>query len=249
MRIRLTVAASLLCLAACARRDTQQLLPQVAVLRFENLSADPSLEWMGRGFAEILSEDLQGSRQRYAIQFRTLHSFDAELGPRPFAPGISTESTAALVSGANEIVYGTYSVVNGILHANLFEEDLATHKMLLAGAASGPIGGGIFPLADALAHQLGETRPFGTHNQQALRDYAAALEAPDAATASQDLAGAVSADPDFGRAYVAWFETAIAQRDGAQAAGILEQARAHQARFAALDRTQISSGCGRLARR
>ncbi len=195
---------------------------------------------MGRGFAEILSEDLQGSRQRYAIQFRTLHSFDAELGPRPFAPGISTESTAALVSGANEIVYGTYSVVNGILHANLFEEDLATHKMLLAGAASGPIGGGIFPLADALAHQLGETRPFGTHNQQALRDYAAALEAPDAATASQDLAGAVSADPDFGRAYVAWFETAIAQRDGAQAAGILEQARAHQARFAALDRTQIS---------
>jgi TolB-like protein len=78
------------CLVGCARRDSQQTVPQVAVLRFENLSADTSLDWMGRGFAEVLAGELQGSPQRYAIQFRALHSFDASLGGRlPGAPGIS----------------------------------------------------------------------------------------------------------------------------------------------------------------
>ena len=236
----------LACVTACARRDTQKALPQVAILRFENLSADASLDWMGGGFAEILSEDLQGSPQLYAIQWRALHSFDNVLGRRLDAPGISAESTDALVVGANQAVYGYFSVVDDILSATATEEDLVAHKMLRVVSASGPLAGGIFPVADRLARQLGDARPFGARNADALRDYVAALELPDAAAASQDFASATAADPDFGRAYVSWLETAIAQRDRAQADRILEQARPHQDRFSAIDRAALDLGAAAL---
>jgi tetratricopeptide (TPR) repeat protein len=236
----------LLCLSACARRDSQQTVPQVAILRFENLSADAPLDWMGGGFAEVLSGELQGSPQRYAIQWRSLHSFDNVLGRRPDAPGISAESTDALVVGANQIVYGYFSVVNGVLNATATEEDLVTHKMVRVASASGSVAGGIFPVAEALARQLGETQPFGTRNARALRDYAAALESPDPVAASQDFASAVAADPDFGRAYLSWLETAIAQRDRAEADRIVEQARLHRDRFSAIDRAGLDLGAAAL---
>ena len=239
MRYRAAAVILLACLTACTRRDSQQTVPQVAVLRFENLSADASPDWMGRGFAEIISGELQGSPQRYAIQWRTLRAFDASLGQRPGAPGISAESAGAVVAGANEIVYGDFSAINGVLRASATEEDLATHKMVRTASASGPASDGIFPVAEALARQLGESRAFGTQNPQALRSYVAALESPDPVAASQDLAQAAAADPGFGRAYVLWLDMAIAQRDRVEADRVVEQARAHQDRFPALDRAGL----------
>jgi tetratricopeptide (TPR) repeat protein len=227
----------LACLTACARRDSQRTVPQLAIVRFENLSPDVSLDWMGRGFAEILSGELQGSPQRYAIQFHALHSFDASLGSRAAAPGVSTESTGALVAGANQIVYGDFSVVSGVLHATATEEDLATHKMVRVASAAGPVGDGLFPVAEALARQLGETRPFGTQNPQALRDFLTGLESPVADP--QDFAKAAAADPNFGRAYVFWLNAALAERNRAEADRIVEQARAHQAHFSGIDRAAL----------
>jgi tetratricopeptide (TPR) repeat protein len=226
----------LACLTACARRDIPRTIPQIAILRFENLSADATLDWMGRGFAEILSGELQGSSQRYAIQYRALHAFDASLGRRDLgAPGISAETTGALVAGANQIVFGDFSVADGILRATATEEELATQKMVRVASASGPSSHGIFPVAEALARQLGGTRPFATRNPQALRELAAALESPDPVAASQDFAQASAADPDFGRAYVLWLETAIAQRNRSEADRVVALARAHRDRFSALD--------------
>jgi len=246
MNFRTLIVVLLACLTACTRRDSQQILPQVAVLRFENLSSDASLEWMGRGFAEIVSGELQGSPQRYAIQWRTLRAYDASLGRRPDAPGISAESAAALVAGANEIVYGDFWTANGALDATATEEDLSTHKMVRVASASGPASGGIFPVAEALARELGGTRPFGTRNQQALRAYVDALESRDRGAASQDFAQSVAADPAFGRAYALWLDEAIAQRNGAEAGRILEQARAHQDRFSALDRAELDLGAAAM---
>jgi len=90
-------------------------------------------------------------------------------------------------------------------------------------------------VAEELARQLGETRPFPTRNPQALRDLAAALESPDPVGASQDFAQASAADPDFGRAYVLWLDSAIAQRDRAEADRVVALARAHRDRFSAID--------------
>jgi tetratricopeptide (TPR) repeat protein len=225
-------------LVSCARRDTQRTVPQVAVLRFENFSADPSLDWMGRAFSEILSAELQGSPQRYSIQYRDLHSFDAALGGRPAgAPGISTERTGALAAGANQFVYGGFAVVDGMLRATATQEELATHRMQIY-SASGPVAAGILPVASALARQLGETQPFGTSSSEALLDYVQALESPNP-DAADDLGKATAADPDFGRAWVAWLSAAIAHRDRALADSVVAQASTHRQRFSGIDRAQF----------
>lgn len=243
--LRLILVCLLVLLSACSR-DNSRALPQIAVLRFENLSGDPSLDWMGRGFSEILTGQLQGSPLRYAIDWRALHAFDASLGSRRYAPGVSAESTNALVAGANGIVYGYFSVVNQTLRVTAVQEDLATHKMARIASASGPLQDGIFPVAGAIARQLGGERNFGTRNQQALHGYVAALEAADPATASRYLAEAAAADPDFGRIYVFWLDIALTQRNRADADRILELARAHRPRFSPLDRAALDLSAATL---
>jgi len=115
------LACLLVCLTNCTRPNG--LSPRVAVLRFENLSGDPALDWMGRGFSEIISGELAGSPQRYVVQWRALHSLDAALGKRPpTAPGISAERTLAMAAGADEILYGGFSVLRGMLRATVVDD-------------------------------------------------------------------------------------------------------------------------------
>ncbi|HTQ52879.1 MAG TPA: hypothetical protein VMI94_00370 [Bryobacteraceae bacterium] len=229
-------------MTGCGRRGPQ-VVPQVAVLRFENLSADPALEWMGRGFSEILAGELAGTLQRGVIQFPSLHAFDSSLGPRPAAPGISTERTGALVAGANQAIYGYFSVTRGTLEATAVEEDLATQQMIRTATARGPAGGGIFPLADALARQMGAAESFDTRSTEALQAYAAALDASvgghDPAAVARDFAQAIAADPDFGRAWVLWLDTTMTGRDRAGADRIAAQARLHANRFAQPQRAAL----------
>jgi tetratricopeptide (TPR) repeat protein len=234
-------ACLLVCLTNCTRQSS--FSPRMAVLRFENLSGDPALDWMGRGFSEIVSGELEGSPQRYVVQWRALHSLDASFGKRPAAaPGISAERTEALMADADEILYGDFSVVRGLLRATVTQEDTDTRKTVRVISATGPLGDGIFPVAGALARQLGQTRPFGTRNPQALRAYVAALESPDPGTALEDFAQATTADPDFGQAYVFWLDTALGQRNRSEADRALGQARAHFDRLPELDRARLNLG-------
>ena len=103
-------AALALCLTAisCSRRPAAPAgAERLAILRFENLSADPSLDWMGRAFAQIITRDLAGATDLYAIPFERLHNAEAALGVRPAkAPGISAERSLALGAGAERIGYG-----------------------------------------------------------------------------------------------------------------------------------------------
>jgi len=70
---------------------------RVAVLRFENLTGDASLDWMGRALSTVLAYSISGDRRIYAIPLSALRSFNGLLGPRPAeAPGISAERTQAL---------------------------------------------------------------------------------------------------------------------------------------------------------
>jgi len=242
----LALGVCLFVLLAGCHRTSEPPVERVAILRFENLSDDPSLAWMGRGFSEILTGSLQGSPLRYVMGWRTLHALDPWLGARRLSPAISAEFTDALMGGANRIVYGYFSVVNQKLRATAVEEDLATRKMVRVITASGPLHDGIFPLAAALAGQFGEARPYGTNNAEALREYAEALEAPDPGATSRHLAAAEAADPDFGRAYVLGLEVAMAQRDLEGADRVLEQAREHQSRFSAIDRAALDLAAATL---
>ena len=186
---------------------------------------------MARGFAEVLSAKLAGTPQRYAIEWRTLRAAAAALGQHASGPGISSESQAALAAGADTLVYGDFSVVNGTLRATATEEDLITHRMVTVASAKAPLRGGILPVAESLARQLDGTQPFGTRNPEALRAYAAATGAPDSAAAAAGFAQAAKADPDFASAYLLWLDTALAARDRAEAERIMALARQHQGRF------------------
>ncbi|HVN06191.1 MAG TPA: tetratricopeptide repeat protein [Bryobacteraceae bacterium] len=219
---------------------------RLAILRFENLSDDPSLEWMGRGFSEVLTGSLQGSPARYVMGWHTLHALDAWLGIRRPSPGISAEATDALMGGANRVVYGYFSVVNQTLRATAVEEDLTTHKMVRSVSAAGPLRDGIFPVAAILANRFGDAHSYGTRNAEALREYVEASEAPDPGAASQHLSAAAAADPGFGRAYVLGLDLAMARRDRAGAGRVLEVARTHQAQFTALDRAALDLAAATL---
>src|SRR2546430_300317 len=89
------LAVALLSVLSCAKKPAVSGTERIAVLRFENLGSDPSTSWMGRAFSEVIAAELQ------ALPSTRLHAYDRLLGVRPVsAPGISTESTEALLAGA-----------------------------------------------------------------------------------------------------------------------------------------------------
>ena len=99
-------AALVLCLGAvsCSRQDATPPVERIAILRFENLSGDASIDWIGRALAQIVTRDLAGAPRVYAISFERLHNLDGTLGARPLqAPGVSAEFNQALVAGANRL--------------------------------------------------------------------------------------------------------------------------------------------------
>ena len=232
----------------CSRTRTPAV-ERLAILRFENLTGDDSLNWLGRAVSEVLSAELAGSQALSVSSFAALHASDRALGPRPLAaPGISAEQSAALLSGANRILYGRISRTAGKLRldATVFDASHSTVERSLQAAGAEPAG--IVSLADSLASELATTRrPFETHNAQALREYCAGLESVDAAKAATAFSRAAAADPDFGLALVAWAQMAAARHDKAEAERILALASAKERSISELERARlavISAGLG-----
>ena len=110
---------SLLLFGSCARKP-QPAIQRLAILRFENLTGDPAMDWMGRAFAEVITAELSRASNIYAIPTSRLHTLNQAMGVRPVsAPGISAEAPLALAMGANRLGYGEYSVVNGQIRTRL----------------------------------------------------------------------------------------------------------------------------------
>ncbi len=152
-----------------------------------------------------------------------LNRLSATLGARPAsAPGISSTRTEALVAGANRIVTGYIERDNGQIRIAATEEDVSTGKSLRVLTATGAS-----PLAalDRLEHEFSPRADHSlTSNQEALRDWATALESPTGKTAEL-LDRAVHLDPDFGAAWLTLASVDLARGDRAAAEAVLEQAR------------------------
>ncbi len=226
--------------ASCSRKN--QPGPQrLAVLRFENLTGDDSLNWMGRAVSEVMSADLAASPAASIVSYGALHAANRALGARPAAaPGISTERAAALLSGATRILYGRISRSSGNLRLDAALFDTSRQKIELAVTASG--SGDVIRLADSLAKELQTpVRAFETQNAEALRQYCAGLESPDAAAAAQSFSRSVNADPNFGAAYVAWAQTAASQNNKPEAERILALAAARGNAILEAERARIAA--------
>ena len=131
-------AAAVLGLAAvsCSQRGSPAVPQRIAILRFENLSAQPSLDWMGRAFAEIVSRELAFAPGLYAIPPSRLHSLDAAFGKDPAGvPGISSERALAVAANANRLGYGEYWLADALQTKSERQRGIDTQVFVAVGIA------------------------------------------------------------------------------------------------------------------
>jgi len=226
-------------LGGCARRAEKAPVERVAVLRFENLGAGASEDWMGRAFSEVIAEEISAAPGIYAIASTRIHAANAALGPRPVsAPGISAERAMALAAGANRIGYGEYWTQGGHLETRLTIADPRTGRTLrVIGASAAP--GDVISAASALAHALsGNARPFGTGSREALQAWVQTLELAGGDVAPP-LDRAFAADPDFGPPYRILAQWKAQHQDVAGALALLARAQARPG-MSGLERARMS---------
>jgi tetratricopeptide (TPR) repeat protein len=218
--------ALLACLAliSCARTSSAPSTPpRYAILRFENLSGDPALDWTGRALSESLPASLSNALDGPVLAPYALSRSISGLGARPpAAPGVSTERAEALAAGANRIITGYVQRVGTQIRITASEEDITTGKTLLtlSASANSPF--------DAIAQLTREFSPRATppitQNPEALSAYAAGLEAATS-TAPALLSRAASLDPACGPCALALIGADLSRNDRAAAAADIESAQ------------------------
>lgn len=219
----------LLPIAACSNRAANAPRPRYAVLRFENLSGDPALDWTGRAISVSLpfsfagTPGSQGVLDGPVLNSSALDRLGATFGPRPAsAPGISSERAEALVAGATRTITGYVARNSGQVRITATVEDLATGRTLRTVTADG-----VSPMAalNQLAHRFSaKAGPLPTSNPEAMRSWADAVESPPAQSTGL-LQNAVRLDPDFGVAWVSLAALDVARGDRAAAGDAIETAR------------------------
>jgi tetratricopeptide (TPR) repeat protein len=175
--------------------------PRYAIVRFENLSGDPSLEWVGRAAGEYLSYSLAHALNGNVLNPDALTRTAASLGTEPpGAPGSSAQRAEALVAGATRLISGFIEKSGNRIRITAADEDLATHKTDQIVTAVQPDA---FQAIAGLARGISSAAsPYLTSSPEVLRLYATGLE-ENPADAVPDLERALRQDPDFGPAWVA----------------------------------------------
>jgi Flp pilus assembly protein TadD/TolB-like protein len=217
------ILASLLITACAPKRQAQQAAPHYAIARFENLSGDPSLEWLCRALDESLPVSLADAMDGPVLPAAALTRAAAALGQRPAsAPGISTEQPLAIAAGANHLVTGYIERVSGTVRVTAVIRDLATGKSVRTAIAT---GGTPYSALVGIGQQLStRAKPAISMNPAALEAYASAIESASA-TGLELFDRATSLDPNFGAAWVARERIEASRNDRAAALGIIEHAK------------------------
>jgi tetratricopeptide (TPR) repeat protein len=226
-RGRLSAGLLLLLLTACQNKSGPvSPPPRYAILRFENLSADLTLDWTGRAISESLPVALSGALDGPVLAASALGRVSPTLGPRPAtAPGISSERSEALVAGASRLITGYIAREAGQIRIAATEQDAATGKTLRVVTAT---AGSPMAATDQLARGFSpHPRSLQTSNPEAWRTWAMALET-SAAQSEDLLRRALQFDPDFGAAWVTLASLNMAQGNRAAAGNVIEQARHHK---------------------
>ena len=235
----------ILLLSACSH-PTSATPPRIAVLRFENLTSDVSLDWMGRAASEIVARELTAGKVN-TIAPSSLHGNPlAQQRPLP-APGESAERSAAIAEGATRLVIGQISRVGNQLQLNITERDPLTNRNVEHFVASAPPNN-LYAAADAVARRLSpKAAPFETRNNDAIAAWSRGLEETDYAKAADDYSHAVLADPAFSTAWLDWATTANQHGDRPGAAHVLDLAAQHAGQFNATAKARLNLARAELA--
>ena len=226
--------------SSCGQKDPGPA-PRYAVVGFENLSGDPSLDWVARGASEFLSRSLQGGsvsgssvKATYVGEDTLERSLQSHGAHTAGVPGESSARSAAISAGATRVIAGYIERTAAGVRITASEEDVATHKTVRTLFATSPVP---FNALSALARELfANPGPPATRNAEAFRIYCTALETPTPAAAPL-LEQAVALDPTFGRAWVAMAQTFAISGDRDRAEGAISKARAQK--LAPIDRARL----------
>lgn len=203
---------------SCARRE-QRNVTRYAIVPFENLTGDSSLDWAGPALSAILTAEISGSTLTLPLR-------------------VNQPREAALV-GAQRSLQGYYTRANGELRFTGVLRDGASGK----NAAWYQAVGTTATLADAatsIAKQTGERlRPWGSHNAEALRLWGEAMNAQSPADRAQKLDAAIQLDPNFGAAYVDLAQTLSAAGEGGRLRTMLASAKQRISQFNDVDRARV----------
>lgn len=232
------VLACFVILAGCSRHSASGPA-RIAVLRFENLTPDVSLDWMGRAASEIISLELSGGKSA-VISPTAIHANPLAQQRPASTPGESAERSAAIAEGATRIVMGQISRVGNRLMVDVTERDPATGTTLDNFTLTPRDANDLYSLADGVAHRISpQAAPFETRNNQAIAAWARAMEESEYAKLAEDYSSAVRADPQFASAWLAWASAAARHGDREGAAEILVRAQQHAGGFSELNRARI----------
>lgn len=194
-------------------------MERLAILPFENLTPDPSLDWAGLALARILAEELTASTNLLPFTADTMAS--------------------ARLSNAVRAVQGYYTSDRGRLVFRAVVRGLASsrnEKWL----ESSPGGDTVVGAATEFAKQIEKrTRPFGTQNTAAVRAWGEALATADPARKAGLLEKAIAADPAFGGAYTELAQSYMAAGDQGRALDVVKRARERLSVFTDVDRARM----------
>ena len=151
-RGRLPLAILALALLGCSRQPGGKPFQRIAILRFENLGANPALDWMGRAFSEVMASELAGAPGIYAIPANRMHSYESALGRGRSPARHLRRARAGFRIRRQPAGLRDYSVRGGKLRPMVIE-DAGSGKMKAELSASAPADGVIAAASD-LARQI-----------------------------------------------------------------------------------------------
>ncbi len=188
----------------------------LAIIEIENLSQDPSLDWLGNGVVDLLTTDLAQAKGLDVISTERIRSLiGRELKPGESLPA-SQAQRVAKEAGADVFVSGALLKIGQGFRLDLRAQDTATGKVLLADKVEGDNPQAIFSMVDkATGRIVSQLVPAGpaveanaaaslTSNLDALHAYEEGLSYADRFLLPQAIASfrrATQLDPEFAMAY------------------------------------------------
>jgi tetratricopeptide (TPR) repeat protein len=118
---------------------------RLALLPFENLTGDTSLDWIASAAPSIVAAEITGAANILPMRVETVRD--------------------AYLNRATRFVHGYFTRRGAGLHFQMEIEDPARHKMVVAQAADGTV---LFAMSDVARKLAAGARPFSTANQDAV---------------------------------------------------------------------------------
>jgi DNA-binding winged helix-turn-helix (wHTH) protein/TolB-like protein/tetratricopeptide (TPR) repeat protein len=127
--------------------------PSLAVLHFQNLSGDSSLDWLRVGLAEMLVTDLSQSPRLEVLGADRMHQILAEVRPGDTLTSDFLRKVAEK-AGVRSLVVGSFVKAGDTIRISAQLQDAATGRILLSDSIDGTADARLFSMVDVLTQHI-----------------------------------------------------------------------------------------------